>query len=81
MGKLTFFGDDAAFYRITSISCYYSGGSCLCELSYLDFCTLQTADDAVCRKFSDDAESDSEDEEETAKPAGYYEEQEAIRQR
>ena len=33
----------------------------------------------VCRKFSDD-ESDSEQEDDT-KPAGYYEEQEAIRRR
>jgi len=37
------------------------------------------SDGVVCRKFSDtDSESEQED---SAKPAGYYEEQEAIRQR
>jgi len=34
----------------------------------------------LCRNFSD-SESESEQDEDTAKPAGYYEEQEAIRQR
>jgi len=35
----------------------------------------------MCRKFSDDETKSGSEQDDVAKPAGYYEEQEAIRQR